>query len=67
MQVKVDQDYLELLRNNDKNEQKPQSGEIDPFTGKRCMIVSIDEIKKLVSMPKEVRQKMIQKIFVRYD
>lgn len=63
MQVIVDQDYLELIRND---EQKPQSEEISPFTGKPCKMVSMDEIKKIVSLPKEERKKMIQRTFVRY-
>lgn len=66
MQVIVDDDFLNLLSNNDDNNAKQDKIEIDPFTGKRCKLVSMDEIKKLVSMPKEERQKMIQKIFVRY-
>ena len=66
MQVIVDQDYLELLRNDDDNKTRQDKTEIDPFTGKRCKMVSMDDIKKLVSMPKEERQKMIQRIFVRY-
>ena len=66
MNVIVDQDYLELLRNDDDNKTRQDKTEIDPFTGKRCPVTSFDEIKKLVSMPKEERQKMIQRIFVRY-
>lgn len=66
MQVIVDADYLDLLRNDDDNKPKQDKTEYNPFTGKRCPVTSFDEIKKLVSMPKEDRQKMIQKIFVRY-
>ena len=65
MQVIVDQDYLELLR-NDNDKSKQDKTEIDPFTGKRCKVVSMEEVKKLVSLPKGERQKMIQRIFVRY-
>ena len=66
MQVIVDQDYLELLRNDDDNKTRQDKTEIDPFTGKRCTVTSFDEIKKIVSMPTEERKKMIQRIFVRY-
>ena len=66
MQVLVDADYLELLRNDDDGKSKQDNTEIDPFTGKRCKVVSMEEVKKLVSLPKEKRQKMIQGIFVRY-
>ena len=66
MQVLVDADYIELLRNDDDNNSKQYKNEIDPFTGKRCKVVSMEEVKKLVSLPKEERQKMIQRIFVRY-
>ena len=65
MQVIVDQDYLELLEQDNKANDEDKT-EYNPFTGKRCRIASMDEIKKLVSMPKEQRQKMIQKTFVRY-
>lgn len=65
MQVIVDQDYLELLEQDNKvnNEDKT---EYNPFTGKRCPVTSFDEIKKILSLPEEERQKMIQKTFVRY-
>ena len=66
MQVLVDADYIELLRNDDDNNSKQYKNEIDPFTGNRCKMVLMDDIKKLVSLPKEERQKMIQRIFVRY-
>ena len=66
MQVLVDADYLELLRNDNDDKSKQDKTEIDPFTGKRCKVVSMEEVKKLVSLPKEERQRMIQKIFVRY-
>lgn len=66
MQVIVDADYLELLRSDDDNKSKQDKTEIDPFTGKLCKVVSMDEVKKLVSLPKEERQKIIQRIFVRY-
>ena len=65
MQVIVDADYLELVKQDNKVSTYNKT-EIDPFTGKRCKVVSMDAIKKLVSMPREERQKMIQKIFVRY-
>lgn len=64
MQVIVDADYLELLREN--NESKRESGEYSPFVGRKVPVVSMEDIKKLMSLPKEERQKMIQKVFVRY-
>lgn len=65
MQVIVDQDYLELLKQDNKVNADGKT-EYNPFTGKRCPVTSFDEIKKIISMPKEERKKMIQRIFVRY-
>ena len=65
MQVILDSDHLELVKQDNKVSTCDKT-EIDPFTGKRCKVVSMEEVKKLVSLPKEERQKMIQKIFVRY-
>ena len=65
MQVIVDADYLELVKQDNKVSTYDKT-EIDPFTGKRCKVVSMEEVKKLVSLPKEERQKMIQRIFVRH-
>ena len=56
MQVIVDQDYLELLEQENKVNDEDKT-EYNPFTGKRCRMASIDEIKKLVSMPKEDKGK----------
>ena len=54
MQVIVDEDYLDLITNDDDN--KNQScWDISPFTGKRVPTVSLDEIKKLLSSPKDKR------------
>lgn len=64
MQVIVDADYLDLIRDN--SEFKRESGEYSPFARKKVPVVSLEDIKKLMSLPKEERQKMIQKIFVRY-
>ena len=58
MQVIVDEDYIDLIRNDDDN--KNQSGfEISPFTGKRVPIVSMDEIKNLLSSPKDNRLEIL--------
>lgn len=64
MQVIVDADYLELLRND---EQKPQSGEINPFTGKRVQTVSMDVVKKLISLPKEERETLMKQLKSNYS
>lgn len=59
MQVIIDDaDYLELLTNNG-GTKKESGGEYSPFTGKRCQTVSMDVVKKLVSLPKEEREKML--------
>lgn len=65
MQVIVDQDYLELLKQDNKVNDEDKT-EYNPFTGKRCPVTSMDEIKKILSLPKEERKKMIQRTFVRY-
>lgn len=58
MQVIVDEDYIDLIRNDDDN--KNQSGsEISPFTGKRVPTVSMDEIKNLLSSPKDKRLEIL--------
>ena len=57
MQVIVDADYLELLREN--NESKRESGEYSPFTGKKVPVVSLEDIKRLLSLPKDERQEML--------
>ena len=64
MQVIVDSDYLDLIRNN---EQEPQSGEINPFTGKRCGCVSMENIKKLLSLSREERQTLINQLKSNYS
>ena len=65
MQVIVDPDYLDLINHDNKTMSNDQD-EISPFTGKRCPTVSMEDIKKLISLPIDERKKMIQKIFVRY-
>ena len=65
MQVIVDQDYLELLEQDNKMNNEDKT-EFNPFTGKRCRMASIEDIKKILSLPKEERKKMIQRTFVRY-
>lgn len=57
MQVIVDTDYLDLIR--DHSEVKRESGECSPFAGRRVPVVSMDEIKKLLSLPKDKRQEML--------
>lgn len=57
MQVIVDADYLELLRES--NECKRESGEYSPFAGKRVPALSMEDIKKLMSLPKDERQEML--------
>ena len=57
MLVLVDTDYLELLKDN--VEIKRESGEYNPFTGKRVPVVSLEDIKKLMSLPKDKRQEML--------
>lgn len=54
MQVIVDADYTELLREN--GEYKKESGEYSPFAGKRVPVVSMEDVKKLLSLPEDVRQ-----------
>ena len=65
MQVIVDTDYLELLEQD--NKPKQDNTEYNPFTGKRCQMVSIEEVKKLVSLPKEERQTLINKLKTNYS
>lgn len=57
MQVIVDVDYLNLLKDN--VEDKKEFGEYSPFAGKRVPVVSMDDIKKLLSLPKDERQEML--------
>ena len=64
MQVIVDADYIELLR--DKGEDKKESGEYSPFAGKRVPVVSMDEIKKLMSLLKDKRQELITQLNSKY-
>lgn len=66
MHVIVDDDYLELLR-SDNNKQTLQTGEINPFTGRRCQCVSMENIKKLFSLSKEERQTLISKLKTNYS
>ena len=57
MQVVVDADYLDLMLGEDN---KSKSGVvINPFTGKKVQTVSMDSIKKLLSLPKEERKKLL--------
>ena len=58
MQVIVDEDYIDLIRNDDDNENQ-SSFDINPFTGKRVQTVSMDEIKDLLSSPKEKRLEIL--------
>ena len=58
MQVIVDEDYIDLIRNDDDNENQ-SSFDINPFTGKRVPTVSMDEIKDLLSSPKEKRLEIL--------
>lgn len=57
MQVIVDTDYLELIKDN--VEVKKESGEYSPFARKRVPIVSLDDVKKLLSVPKDQIQEML--------
>lgn len=57
MQVIVDADYIDLIREN--SEVKRESGEYSPFAGKRVPALSMEDIKKLMSLPKDKRQEML--------
>ena len=57
MQVIVDPDYLEFIRDNSEN--KKESSEYSPFVGRRVPVVSLEDIKKLMSLPKDERQEML--------
>ena len=57
MQVIVDADYLELLRDN--GEDKKEYGEYSPFARKKVPVVSLEDIKKLMSLPKDERKEML--------
>lgn len=58
MQVILDPDYLDLLRNE--GESKKHDGrEYSPFAGKKVPVVSMEDIKKLMSLPKDERQEML--------
>lgn len=57
MQVFVDADYLELLREN--NESKRESGEYSPFAGRRVPVVSMEDVKRLMSLQKDMGQELL--------
>ena len=59
MQVILDPDYLDLLRNEGESKPKHDGSEYSPFAGRRVPVVSMDEIKKLLSLPKDERQEML--------
>ena len=65
MQVIVDTDYLELIRND--TEYKKESSEYSPFTGRRVPVVSLEDIKKLLSLPKEERQELLTQLNCKYS
>lgn len=58
MQVIVDEDYIDLIINDDDNKNQ-NVWDISPFTGKRVPTVSLDEIKKLLSSPKDKRLELL--------
>lgn len=49
-------DFSELM--DDENEPK-RDGEYCPFTGRRVPVVSLDEIKRLLSSPKNKRRELL--------
>lgn len=65
MQVIVDADYLDLIRDN--SEVKRESGEYSPFARKKVPVVSLEDIKKLMSLPKDKRQELLTQLNGNYS
>lgn len=59
MQVILDPDYIDLLRNEGESKPKHDGSEYSPFVGKKVPVVSMEDIKKLMSLPKDERQEML--------
>ena len=61
MQVIIDADYIDLFTNSGEVKSKHE-GEYNPFTGKKVQTISMENIKKLVSLPKEERQELMTQL-----
>ena len=57
MHVIVDADYFELFKED--GQPKKETGEYSPFAEKVVPVVSLDEIKKLLSSPKDKRREVL--------